>query len=55
MQIDAVGHGPWMNYKEITVKAGEEFNYTFPDAFQAKWIRFKTDKDCIATSWLVYN
>jgi hypothetical protein len=44
-----------MNYKEITVKAGEEFNYTFPDAFQAKWIRFKTDKDCIATSWLVYN
>ncbi|WP_211238189.1 hypothetical protein [Saccharicrinis fermentans] len=55
IQVEPVGHGPWMDYKEVTVKAGEEFNYTFPDAFQARWIRFKTDTDCTATSWLVYR
>ena len=55
IQVEPIGHGPWMNYKTVTVKAGEAFNYTFPDAFQARWIRFKTDKDCTATSWLVYK
>lgn len=55
IEVEAVGHGPWMKYKEVRVKAGEDFSYTFPDSFQAKWIRFKTNKDCIATSWLVYN
>lgn len=55
IQIEALGHGPWMNYKEVTVKAGEKFNYTFSDKFQARWIRFKSNKDCVATAWLVYN
>ena len=55
IEVEPVGHGPWMNYKEVTVKAGETFNYQFPDSFQSRWIRFKSDKDCVATAWLVYN
>jgi hypothetical protein len=55
IEVEPVGHGPWMNYKEVTVKAGETFHYQFPDSFQSRWIRFKSDKDCVATAWLVYN
>jgi hypothetical protein len=55
IETEPVGHGPWMKYKEVTVKAGEAYNYQFPDSFQSRWIRFKSDKDCIATAWLVYN
>ncbi len=55
MEVDPTGHGPWMLYKEITVKPGEKFEYNFPDSFQARWIRFVTDRDCIATTWLTYH
>ena len=55
LEVESVGHGPWMNYKEVIVKVGEEFNYQFLDFFQSRWIRFKSDKDYVATAWLVYN
>jgi hypothetical protein len=37
------------------VATGQSFIYEFPDYFQARWIRFKTDKDCEVTTWLDYN
>jgi hypothetical protein len=55
LEVEPVGHGPWMKYREITVKSGEIFTYAFLDDFQARWIRFKTDKDCRATTWLEYK
>jgi hypothetical protein len=55
LQIDPIGHAPWMTYKTLTVKPNQVFNFTFPDAFQARWIRFVADKDCVATAWLRYN
>ena len=55
IEVEPVGHGPWMTYKEVTISQGETFEYIFPDNFQARWIRFKTDKDCKATAWLIYE
>ncbi len=55
IEVDPVGHGPWMNWKEVTVKPGEIFTHKFSDSFQSRWIRFKTDKKCEATAWLDYN
>lgn len=55
VEVEPIGHGPWMNYKEVTVKAGETFNYTFPAGFQARWIRFSANKNCEATAWLTYK
>ncbi|MBW7891596.1 MAG: hypothetical protein H3C48_11350 [Chitinophagaceae bacterium] len=55
IEVDPVGHAPWMRYKEITVQPGEVFRYEFPDGFQARWIRFVADKDCKATAWLTYE
>lgn len=55
IEVEPIGHGPWMLYKEVTVKPNETFEHTFSDAFQARWIRFATDKDCQATTWLTYK
>src|SRR5690606_6636443 len=54
IEVEPIGHGPWMTYMEITVKNGETFEFEFPEGFQARWIRFKADKDCEATAWLRY-
>lgn len=55
IEVEPIGHGPWMLYKEVTVKPNETFEHTFSDSFQARWIRFATDKDCQATTWLTYK
>lgn len=55
MEVEPIGHGPWMEYKTITVAAGETLTFEFPDDFQARWIRFKVNKDCKATTWLEYK
>lgn len=55
IEVNPIGHGPWMSYREVTVKPGEAFTYTFPAAFQARWIRFVANKDCEATAWLTYE
>lgn len=55
VEVDPLGHGPWMKYEEITVSAGETYKHTFPDSFQARWIRFSTNKPSVVTAWLEYN
>lgn len=55
MEVEPIGHGPWMTYKTITVKTGETFNFTFPEGFQARWVRFSANKNCEATAWLTYK
>jgi len=54
-EVDPIGHGPWMVYKTITVKPGETYEYTFPEDFQSRWIRFRTDKNTTATTSLTYK
>jgi hypothetical protein len=44
-----------MTYHTVTVKPGETFEYSFPESFQARWIRFVADKSCKATTWLRYE
>ena len=55
IQVEPVGHGPWMTYKEVSLNGGETFDYIFPDEFQSRWIRFIADKGCKATAWLKYK
>lgn len=55
MEVDPVGNGPWMTYKTFTVKPGQTVSFDFPPGFSARWVRFKTDKDCEATAWLEYR
>lgn len=55
VEVEPIGHGPWMKYETFEVKAGEIFTHDFPQDFHARWIRFKTNKDCGATAWLEYK
>lgn len=55
IEVEPIGHGPWMRYQEVIVKSGETFEYQFPETFQSRWIRFAADKDCQATAWLKYE
>lgn len=55
LEVEPIGHGPWMTYREVTVGPGETFDYVFPEAFQSRWIRFTADRDCQATAWLKYE
>jgi hypothetical protein len=55
IETQPVGHGPWMEYMEVKVAAGETFEHSFPADFQARWIRFTLDKSATATAWLTYD
>ncbi len=55
IEVEPIGHGPWMMYKEVVVKPNETFEHTFADDFQARWIRFVADKDCEASTILTYK
>lgn len=55
IEIEPIGHGPWITYKEVTIKPNETFKHTFAADFQARWIRFSTNKNCEATAWLIYK
>lgn len=55
IEVDPTGNGDWMEYLVQKVKAGEQWNYEFPEAFQARWIRFSADNATKATAWLEYK
>ena len=55
IEVEPLGHGPWMIYEEVSVQPGETFTHQFPDHFHARWIRFSSNKNCKATTWLVYK
>lgn len=55
MEVDPTGNGDWMEYASYTVKAGETLRQELPAAFQARWIRFRTNDDTKATAQLTYK
>lgn len=55
VEVDPTGDGRWITYSNYTVKQGETFSYQFPEAFQARWIRFSTDASVNASAWLEYR
>lgn len=55
IEVDPSGHGPWMQYHQVTVAPGETYQHDFLKDFEARWIRFTADKDTEATAWLDYR
>ena len=55
IEVDPTGNGDWVEYKVQPLKGGETWRYEFPQEFQARWIRFISDKDVTATAWLEYK
>ena len=54
IEVNPIGHGPWMVYKEFTVGNNETHNHVFPRDFEARWVRVISNKDCKATVWFEY-
>jgi hypothetical protein len=55
IEVEPIGHGPWMIYKEITVKPNQTFEHIFAKDFQARWIRFSSNTNCQSTAYLTYE
>lgn len=55
LQIDVAGNNHWKDYKKIKLNANEYQYYLMPADLKATWIRFKTDKDCIATAFMHFS
>ncbi len=55
IEVEPIGHGPWMTYTKVTVNPGKAFDFVFPGTFQSRWIRLVADKNCKATAWLKYQ
>ena len=55
IEVDPIGQGNWMEYKEVTLSPNEHYIHDFTEDLPARWIRFKVDKACSATASLVYN
>lgn len=55
VEADPTGSGKWMKYVDIIMESGGSFSQVLPDAFQARWIRFTSDRDCIASALLKYE
>jgi len=52
MQVDANGNNEWTDFREFDVSHGEASSIVLPDDFDAVWIRFQVDRDCVATAFL---
>ncbi len=55
LECDPTGDGQWFEYARFNVKPSENFQHHFPDAFQARWIRIKADKDVKASASFLYR
>ena len=54
-EIDITGMGDWHVCKIFQLHSDEPVEYQFPQAFQAYWIRFKSDAKTTATVQLFYR
>lgn len=54
-EVDATGDGVWTEFKRFKVMPGEKLEYRFPISFQARWIRFSTDKPATVTALFDYR
>lgn len=55
VEVDITGQGDWAPYLTFKTEENKDQYYAFPEAFSAYWVRFVTDRDCVATATLAYK
>ena len=54
-EVDVSGRGDWHIYKTFRLEPEQPIKHEFPRAFQAYWIRFKSDTSADVTAQLFYR
>jgi hypothetical protein len=55
IEVDLTGEGHWVPHKTFSVAPGRPVQYSFPAAFQARWLRCVADHDGVASALLEYD
>ncbi|MDA1007231.1 MAG: hypothetical protein O3A87_12235, partial [Verrucomicrobia bacterium] len=55
VEVDTTGAGTWLRIASHTLEPNSPLTHTFPDAFQAYWIRFLSSSPTTATAQLTYE
>ena len=55
VEVDITGTGKWVGYKEFSVAPSQTFEYRFPEAFTAYWVRVSANHDCQAMAMFRYE
>lgn len=55
VEVDITGTGMWREYRTFDLAAGKELEHTFPEGFEAYWVRTVADRDCTATATFIYQ
>jgi len=52
IQLDKIGNGKWTDYLKVDVPDGGYINEILPSNIDGTWLRFTTNRDCVATAFL---
>jgi hypothetical protein len=55
IEVDITGDGRWLLERSLAVDPGEPARILLPDALDACWIRFVSDRACRASAILTYE
>lgn len=55
LEADVTGESCWAVVKEFQLKPSQTLHHTFPDWFQATWVRLTSSKDTVATAQFTYE
>lgn len=55
LQVDFIGNGDFVDYQTFSVEGNGYKAFTFPEGYSASWVRMKSNKDCNATAYFIYN
>ncbi len=55
VECDLTGTGCWVVLTKVTVPAGVDRVFRFPDGYHAQWLRLHSNRTCRATAQLVYE
>lgn len=55
LDVDYAADGTYSTAFKVTVQPGETKVFTFPEGFNAQWVRTKVDVSCTATATFYYN
>lgn len=52
LEVDQYGTGEWTRLQQVTVPPNGYMTHYLPQDLKATWLRFQTDRDCVATAML---